>query len=95
MKFANYVIELRLSSRHKWSHVRLHKRPYYSHFVWGPISVIYGQPHLEPVTVCADCYEQIERVGAYGDSLNWCESCQQVEGDTLEMTMEEYEAAHG
>lgn len=92
MRLFNYVFEPRLSSLHKWTHMRLHRRPYYSHFVWGPISVIFGQPHLEPVIVCKHCREEISSVGYYGDSLSYCESCQEVEGDTIEITMEEYEA---
>jgi hypothetical protein len=90
VRIANYVIEARLSSLHKWTHMRLHKRSYYSHFVWGRLSVIFGQPHLEPVTVCAHCREAIQRVGE--DYLDYCEGCQSVEGDTVTITMEEYEA---
>lgn len=86
----NYLFEARLSSRHKWSHMKLHKHEYWSHFVWGPISIVYGQPHLEPITVCAHCYEAITRLGE--DSLDWCEPCQSIEGETIEITTEEYES---
>jgi hypothetical protein len=90
MKVMNHVIELNFRSLQPWSRMRLHRRPYYHHFVWGKISFIYGQPHLEPVTVCAECNGDIIRVGA--DLLDYCESCQQVEGDTKEITTEEWEA---
>lgn len=92
MRIANYEFEARLSSLHKWTHMRLHRHEYYSHFVWGRLSVTFGQPHLEPVTVCAECREEIEGRSAGDESWSWCEGCQQVEGDTLEITMEEYEA---
>lgn len=92
MRIANYEFEARLSSLHKWTHMRLHRHEYYSHFVWGRLSVIFGQPHLTPITVCKDCREEISRVGYYGDSLSYCEGCQAVEGDTITITTEEYEA---
>lgn len=44
----------------------------------------------ETVTVCAHCSEAIERVGA--DALDYCENCQLIEGETREVTLEEYEA---
>lgn len=95
MKIFNHVIEARLSSLHSWSHFKIHKYPrfgpaMYKHLVWGKLSVIYGQPHLMPITVCAHCNEEIQSVGE--DYLDWCESCQAVEGDTTTMTMEEFEA---
>lgn len=89
MKLLNYVFEASLSSKHKWTHFRVHKYEYYKHLVWGPVSIVFGQPHLMPMTVCAHCYEEIVRVGE--DYLDYCESCNQIEGDTLEITTEEYE----
>lgn len=95
MMLANHSIELNFRSRHPWRHFRVHKHNWYRqgwwlHFVWGKISFIFGQPHLEEITVCAHCYEEIQRVGE--DSLNWCEGCQQVEGETKTMTIQEFES---
>lgn len=99
MRAFNYVLEISLGSRHKWNHFRLHRHRtgphwsfghiYWRHLVWGPISVIFGQPHLVPVIVCKACGEEIRLVGE--DYLSWCEGCQSVEGETEEITTEEYE----
>jgi hypothetical protein len=95
MKILNHIVEANLSSRHPWTHFKIHKSPrfgppMYRHLVWGKLSVIFGQPHLMPITVCAHCNEEIRLVGE--DSLDWCESCQSLEGDTRTITMEEFEA---
>lgn len=37
----------------------------------------------ESVLVCAECYEPVELKGE--DALSWCESCQQLEGETFEV----------
>jgi hypothetical protein len=44
------------------------------------------------ITVCAHCMEEIQRVGE--DALDWCSDCQSIEGDTLQITTEEYERVH-
>lgn len=90
MKLFNHVIECHLRAKRKWTDPRLFRHEYYTHFVVGKFSLIFGQPHLIPITVCAHCNEEIQRVGE--DCLDWCEACQQIEGDTIEMTMEEFEA---
>jgi hypothetical protein len=90
MRLFNYIVELDAHARHPFTHFKVHRREYWTHVVWGKLSLVYGQPHLEPITVCADCYEPIQRVGE--DYLDYCEGCQQVEGDTLEITTEEWEA---
>lgn len=102
MKLFNHVLEARLSARWPWSHFKVHELrdgrfgpSYGKHIVWGKLSITFGQPHLLPITVCADCYEQIETKSAGDESWSYCESCQQVEGNTLELTTEEYEAHHG
>lgn len=41
------------------------------------------------VRVCAYCLEEVQSVGE--DHLNYCENCQQIEGPTKEVTVEEYE----
>lgn len=93
-----HVLEVRTSARRPWSHFKIHPmrkngsrfgHVYARHLVWGKLSIIFGQPHLIPVTVCAYCHEEIQRVGE--DSLDYCESCHSIEGDTFEMTTEEYE----
>lgn len=89
IKAFNRVIEFNTRARHPFTHFKVHSHEYWTHVVWGKFSLIYGQPHLEPMTVCAHCFEEISRVGE--DYLDWCEGCQQVEGDTLEITTEEYE----
>lgn len=89
MKLLNHIVEVRMSSRRPWTHFKVHRYGLYRHLVWGKLSVIYGQPHLMPITVCAHCNEEIQRVGQ--DYLDWCEGCQQIEGDTIEMTIEEFE----
>lgn len=93
MKLFNHVVDLNFRSLQPWTHMKLHKREYWNHFVWGKISLVYGQPHLEPMTVCTHCYEEIQHVGE--DSLDWCEGCQSLEAGTEEITTEEYEAIHG
>lgn len=47
---------------------------------------------LEPVTVCADCGEQVSGISAGDEGWTYCEGCNQVEGRTVEITTEEYEA---
>lgn len=90
MKLLNHVLELNFRARNSFTHFRVHRREYYTHVCWWKASLLFGQPHLEPVTVCAACGEEIRRVGE--DALDWCEGCQSIEGDTREITTEEYEA---
>lgn len=66
----------------------------YKHLVWGKLSVIYGRPHLMPMIVCRDCYEEIQYKSAGDEIWNYCEGCNQVEGYTVEITTQEYEAIH-
>lgn len=92
MKIFNYIIDAKLNARHAWSHFKVHKYDMYRHLVWGRLSVIYGQPHLELVPICAHCgSEDIGEVG-YGDE-GWtvCQDCQTVEGGYKYITVEEYE----
>lgn len=90
MRLFNRTVECHFRAKRSWADPRLFKSEYYQHFVWGKISLMFGQPHLMPITVCAHCNEEIQLLGE--DYLDWCEGCQSVEGDTLEMTMEEFEA---
>lgn len=57
-------------------------------------SLSVGQGHLLPVHVCAECSEEIEVRSAGDESLDWCESCQQLEPRTETITVEEYERRH-
>lgn len=90
MKILNHVIECNFRAKRAWTDPILARHEYWSHFVIGKFSLVFGQPHLEPITVCAECHGEIERVGE--DLLDYCEACQSVEGKTVEMTMEEWEA---
>lgn len=100
IKLFNYTIEFG-TARWPWSHFKIHKgRPtrhgevYYYHIVWGKLSLVLGHPHLIPITVCSECMEQIEVKSAGDECWDYCEGCQQVEGNTEEITTEEYEAYH-
>lgn len=92
LKLGDFEFEVSNGSLQPWAHFRWHQYDYSTHFVVGKISLSYGCPGLAPMTVCADCFEEIQRVGAYGDSLSYCESCQQVEGNTIQVATKEYEA---
>jgi hypothetical protein len=46
----------------------------------------------EMIRVCAHCCGEIRVMRTGDDWLDYCEGCQQVEGDTKEITVEEYEA---
>ncbi len=94
MRILNYEIEFHTRARNKFTHFKIHKHETYRHICWWKFSLIYGHPHLMPMTVCADCYEEIDGKSAGDESWSWCEGCQQVEGDTLEIITEEYEAHH-
>lgn len=45
----------------------------------------------EIVRVCAYCREEIQVVSTNDDHLDYCENCHQIEGKTIELTIEEYE----
>jgi hypothetical protein len=92
MRLFNHVIEINTRARWPFTHFRVHRHDMHTHVVWGRLSVIYGQPHLAEITVCAHCDEEIQRVGE--DYLDWCEGCQSIEGDTETITIEEYERRH-
>jgi hypothetical protein len=92
MKLFNHVVECHFRARRKWNDFKVFKEDYYTHVVWGRMSLIFGQPHLTPVRVCAHCYEEIQVLNSGDEWWDYCEGCHQVEGDTVEITMEEYEA---
>jgi len=43
------------------------------------------------IRVCSDCLEEIDVKSACDESLDWCESCQQFEGNTHYINLEDYE----
>jgi hypothetical protein len=93
IKLFNYSIEVSFRSRWPWTHMKLHRYGVYSHFVWGKLSILYGQPHLVEVEVCKFCSSEVEHIGE--DGISYCEEgCGIVEGDTETITMEEYEKRH-
>lgn len=47
----------------------------------------------EMIRVCAFCCEEIKVLSAGDESWDYCEGCHQIEGDTAEITIEEYEDA--
>jgi hypothetical protein len=47
-----------------------------------------------PMRVCAECFEEIQGISSGDESWDYCEGCHQIEGETLDVTMEEYEAMH-
>lgn len=91
MRLLNHVLEVNLRARRKWSDPVLIRQPYYSRFVIGKLSLLWGQPHLEPVTVCCDCGEATTGLSAGDESWTYCEGCQSIEPRTEEITTEEYE----
>lgn len=92
MKILNHVFELKFRGRNKFTHFKVHKYPYYRHLCWWKVSFIFGQPHLEPVRVCSDCLEEISVLNAGDEYWDYCYGCQQTEGRTHEITLEEYES---
>lgn len=92
MKLFNYVIEVKLSSLQPWSHFRIHDYDTHKHLVWGRLSIIFGQPHLEIVSCCAVCESPNCREIAAGDE-GWthCPDCNSVEQGYEYMTLEEAE----
>lgn len=91
MKLFNHVLEIDTRSRQPWNHFRVHRYGMHKHIVWGKFSIIVGQPHLEEITVCSNCDEEIRTLTSGDEIWNYCEPCQQVEGDTETITIEEFE----
>jgi hypothetical protein len=90
VKLLNHVIELNFRARCKWTAPHLYNRLYYRHFVWGRVSLIFGQPHLEPVEIHSGCGASVRGIGE--DLISYCEGCETiVEGQTEWVTFEEYE----
>jgi hypothetical protein len=76
-----------MSARWPWTKIEL-SRSYHHYsgyramtFVWGKfiISLDYTR-YTRELTLCGYCNEPVSRVGE--DALDWCESCQCVEGNT-------------
>ena len=90
IRLFNYAIEISPANK-KWNQFKVYDRDYYTHIVWGKLSFVFGQPHLEQIHVCSHCHEEIQGVGGPDECLNWCENCQQLEGDTEYLTIEQLE----
>ena len=92
MKLFNYIIEAKLSSRHKWNHFRVHKYDRHKHLVWGRLSVIFGQPHLEEIGLCAVCGSpEIGERCAGDEGWTVCDDCGSIEQGYEYITIEEAE----
>lgn len=93
----NYSLEAAFSARWPWSHFKVHKRLWYTHVVWGKLSLIYGQPHLEPIQICLECNSGGEIRGVWAGDEGWsiCTECETIEPRTEYITLEEYEAKFG
>lgn len=91
MKLFNHIFEFHFHARRPLSHFKVHRRPYYSHLVWWRVSLIWGQPHLEPIEVHAGCGGEVH--GLAPDGVSYCTECEHIcEGETEFITMEEFEA---
>jgi len=92
MKILNYILEANFRSLRPVTHFKIHKHEYYSHLVWGPLSLVWGQPHLTPVQVHTGCGGEVQNVGE--DGISYCTECEHIcEGDTEYITTEEWEMA--
>lgn len=90
-ELGNYELELSNGSLQPWNHLKIHRHKFSTHVVAGRFSCTYGTPGLEPITVCAECGEATTTKSAGDESWTYCEGCQQVEGQTMEITLKEYE----
>lgn len=92
MKLLNYIFEARLSARHKWTHFKVHKYELHRHIVWGKLSLIVGQPHLELVSICAVCQSpECHEVSAGDEGWTVCPDCGSIEQGYEYMTLEQAE----
>lgn len=92
MKLFNYSVEVNLHARWSWSHFKIHKYPLYWHIVWGRVSAIVGQPHLEEMGICSECSStDIGEVSAGDEGWTVCQDCGTIEGGYEYITVEEAE----
>lgn len=47
--------------------------------------------YIEYIRVCADCRFAVDEVHAGDEGWTVCSGCRNIEGPTIEITMEEYE----
>ena len=45
----------------------------------------------ETVTVCAECSEETREIYSGDEGLTYCENCQQLEPETKELSLDEYD----
>jgi hypothetical protein len=93
-KMFNRFFVAGLTARWPWTHFRIHREPQDVHLVWGKLSVQFAKtdPDAEMIRVCCACHGAIEVVSAGDESWDVCEGCGQIEGNTVEITLDEYEA---
>lgn len=92
MKILNYILEVGFHAKQSWTHFRVHKSPMHRHLVWGRLSVIFGQPHLEEIGLCTQCGStEIGEVGVGDEGWTVCRDCNAVEQGYEYVTLEEAE----
>jgi hypothetical protein len=85
LQLGDFELELSNGSLQPWTHFCVHKHDYDTHIVAGRLSISFGMPGLEPVTCCAACGEPTTGLNAGDEYLTYCEGCQQLEPDTVEL----------
>lgn len=83
------------TSRHKWSHFKLHKNEIGYHLVFGRFSAIIDNWTLEVHRICAECGSSDIREYYAGDE-GWtiCASCRSVEQGYEYVNLRKYEEAN-
>jgi hypothetical protein len=77
----NYIIDIGLSSLHKWTHFKIHRNEYSRHLVWGRLSIHIINWTIECHALCGECGSaSLKGIGWDDEYLTKCESCQTVEG---------------
>ncbi len=93
-----YYIDMGFTARWAWSQFKIHRprfnsghQGFYRHLVWGRFSLHISQPQIETVRCCSGCDEEMGTVSFGDETLDHCESCQSVEGDTYEISLWDFE----
>lgn len=62
------------------------------HLVWGRLSIVWGQPHLEEIGLCAECgSSDIGEVRSGDEGWTVCQDCRAVEQGYEYVTVDEAE----
>ena len=103
MRLFNYELTINMNAIQPWTHFKIHRHPrnrwghakgktLYRHLVWGRISIIWGQPHLEEIGICALCEStEIGEECAGDEGWTVCRDCGAVEQGYEYITIEEAE----